>query len=414
MKAEIISIGTEITSGHNLDTNGQWLSLRLGEIGIPVGWHTSVADDLHDNIEVFRTATQRAAVVLITGGLGPTLDDLTRAALAQLAGVELVFDPASFEYIAGLFASRNRTMPERNRVQALFPAGAEPIRNDCGTAPGIWMKIGSAIVAAMPGVPAEMYHMYQQHVRPRLLQLGISGGVVIQRKLNCFGAGESQVEQLLGDITERGRVPEVGITASDAVISLRIVARAASAAEAQRQIEPVEQAIRARLGDLLYGVEDEQLQEVVMRLLLEREKTVATAESITAGLAAGRLADLPGASASLLGGMVVYDNRIKTGVLGVPEDLIAKHGVISAEVVEAMAVRCRERFQVDYGISTVGLAGPGGGTAEKPVGLVYVGLAWSGGVTSRSFIWPGTRAEVRSRTAKMALNLLRLHLLRQG
>jgi nicotinamide-nucleotide amidase len=411
MKAEIISIGTELTSGQNLDTNAPWLSQRLGEIGIPVGWHTTVADDLHDNIEAFRTATRRAQIVLATGGVGPTLDDLTRDALAQLAGVELVLDPDSLEHIRQLFARRQRPMPDRNRVQALFPAGAEVLFNPLGTAPGIWMQIGGGIVAALPGVPTEMMAMFTEQVRPRLLKLESSGGVLIQRKINTFGAGESAVEEKLGELTKRGRVPEVGITASDAIISLRILARAATAAEAQQQIAPVEQAIRDRLGSLIFGVDEEQLQEVVMRTLMDRRQTVATAESITAGLVVARLADVPGASACLMGGMVCYDNRIKIELLGVPEDLIASRGVISAEVVEAMALGCRARFRTDFAISTVGLAGPGGGTPEKPVGLAFAGLAWDGGVASRGFNWSGTRQEIRSRTAKMALNLLRLHLL---
>jgi nicotinamide-nucleotide amidase len=413
MKAEIISIGTEITSGQNLDTNCQWLSQRLSEIGLPTGWHTTVADDLHDNVEVFRIATKRANVVIATGGLGPTLDDLTREALALAAGAELVFHEPSFRHIQGLFASRGRVMPERNRVQALLPEGAEVVPNPLGTAPGIWMNIGQAIVVALPGVPSEMKAMLEQQVQPRLFRLGLAGGVIVQRKINCFGSGESHIEEKLGDLTRRGHVPEVGITASDAVISLRIIARAPTIEEAHKQIAPIEATIRQRLGKLVFGADDEQLHDVVVRLLLEKGQTVAAAESVTAGLLAGRLADVSGASASLMGGLVAYDNRIKIELLGVPEVLIERHGVISAEVVEAMATGCRERFKTDYALSTVGLAGPGGGTPEKPVGLVYAGLAWAGGVASARFQWPGTRAEVRSRTVKMALNLLRLHLLGQ-
>src|SRR5438067_8425390 len=190
MKAEIISIGSELTSGQNLDTNSQWLSQRLAEMGIAVGWHTTIADDLDDNVAAFRIASQRARLVLVTGGLGPTQDDLTREALARVAGVELVFHQESFERIQEMFRRRNRPMPERNRVQALFPAGAEPIPNDRGTAPGVWMRVGPCYVAAMPGVPSEMHAMFDGRVLPRLLALGLGGGVLVERKVNVFGAGE--------------------------------------------------------------------------------------------------------------------------------------------------------------------------------------------------------------------------------
>jgi nicotinamide-nucleotide amidase len=413
MKAEILSIGSELTSGQNLDTNSQWLSRRLAEVGIPVGFHTTVADDFADNLAAFETASRRAGLVLVTGGLGPTQDDLTREVLAKAAGVELVFHEESFEQIRQMFAKRGRTMAERNRVQALFPAGAEVLPNDRGTAPGIWMRLGNAWVAAMPGVPSEMYAMFERQVRPRLAALGLGGGVLVQRKVNCFGAGESAVEERLLDLTRRGHVPEVGITVGDATISLRILARAATAAEAEAQIAPVEQTIRERLGDLVFGVEAEELQDAVLRLLAERRRTLATAESVTAGLVAHRLATVPGASHWFRGGVVAYDARLKTDLLGVPSSLIAEHGVVSAAVAEAMAVGCRTRLASDLAVSTVGLAGPEGDGSGKPVGLVYVGLAWAGGVRSESFSWVGSRTEVQSRCAKMALNAVRLRLLRE-
>jgi len=411
MKAEVIAIGSELTSGQNLDTNSQWLSRRLAGLGIPVGWHTTVADDLEDNVAAFRIAAGRARLVLITGGLGPTQDDLTREALARAAGVGLVLHPESLEQIGQMFARRNRSMPERNRVQALFPAGAEPLPNAQGTAPGIWMRLGDCDLVAMPGVPSEMHAMFETQVRPRLLGLGLGGGVLVERKINCFGAGESAVEEKLLDLTRRGHVPEVGITVADATISLRILARAPTPEEARRQIEPVEQTIRARLGDLVFGVDDEDLQDAVLRLLADKRQTLSTAEGVTCGQVAERLGRVPGASQWFRGGLVAYDNRVKNEVLAVPRALIDEDGAVSAAVAQRMAVGCRTRFRTDLAVSTVGIAGPDGGNPEKPIGSVYVGLAWEGGATAVNYSWVGTRAEVQSRTAKLALNRVRLQLM---
>jgi nicotinamide-nucleotide amidase len=257
-----------------------------------------------------------------------------------------------------------------------------------------------------------MFAMYETQVLPRLLALGLGEGVLVQRKINCFGAGESAVEEKLLDLTRRGHVPEVGITVSDATISLRILARARHRVEAQTLIAPVEQTIRERLGSLVFGEEDEELQDVVLRLLAQQRKTLAVAEGVTAGLVGQRLASRPGASRWFRGGILAYDNRLKVELLGVPAALIEQHGAVSAAVAEAMAVGCRARLGTDLAVSTVGLAGPDGGSAEKPVGLVYVGLAWEGGSATQSFNWGGTRTEVQSRTTKLAMNRLRLHLQR--
>ena len=267
MRAEIIAIGSELTSGQSLDTNSQWLSQQLSALGITVAFHTTLADVLADHLAAFRIAGERVDLVIMSGGLGPTQDDLTREALAEVAGVPLVEDPESLAAIAAMFARRNRVMSERNRVQALFPKRAEPLLNPVGTAPGIWMRIGRATVACLPGVPHEMKRMFHEQVVPRLRQNNWVSQVTVHRKINLFGKGESEIEALAMDLTARGRVPEVGITAHDSTISFRISASATTEDEARGLIEPTAKLIYERFGSLLVGEGSDDVPEATVAQL---------------------------------------------------------------------------------------------------------------------------------------------------
>jgi nicotinamide-nucleotide amidase len=296
MQAEIIAIGDELTSGQRVDTNSQWLSQRLGEIGIRTLYHTTVADDLVANMEAFRQAVKRAEVVITTGGLGPTADDLTRQSIAAAFDLPLELDEASLRHIEHLFQSRGREMPEQNRIQAMFPQSSQVIPNPHGTAPGIDLVRHSAEcksrIFALPGVPAEMKEMWELHVRPALLRdLGANVQVVHHHRIKCFGVGESALEAMLPDLIVRGREPSVGITVSKATITLRVTTQGPSIDACRDSMEPTIATIRQCLGELIFGEEDDELQHVVVRALRAEGQKLAVCESATEGLAAcgGRL-----------------------------------------------------------------------------------------------------------------------------
>lgn len=413
MPAEIIAIGTELTTGAKLDTNSQWLSLELQAVGIPVHYHVTVADDLAANVNVFAAAVARSDIVLISGGLGPTLDDLTRDVLAQLTGTRLVLHEPSLEIIRGMFARRNREMPERNVVQALFPEGSEPIPNRRGTAPGIYLEIARpgrppCRVAAMPGVPSEMKVMFHDDVLPRL-KSGGAGRVIRNARVNCFGLGESAAEQLLGDVTARGRDPEVGITVHEATITLRIEAAGATTPEALDKIAATKKVIYERMGNYAFGEEDEELEHVVVRLLNDRGQSLATAEAATGGLVSHRLTNVAGHERCFRGGVIAPDERAADETDG---GAPSSSTTTAQAAAERMAQSSRERLSADLGLA-IGRCSHSDDTEDSAAApTVWLALAGRDDVRSVELNVAGDPAIVKSRVAKSALNLLRLKLLK--
>ncbi len=412
MDAVILSIGTELTLGQTVDTNSAWLSGRLAEIGARTLVHVTLPDEIEPVAREIDRACALADAVLITGGIGPTEDDLTRQALARVLGVELTLREPLVERIRSFFTQRGRDMPEANLVQAMLPEGSDPIENTCGTAPGIRAAWKRAAVFVMPGVPREMQVMFDRDVLA-VLSARAAGAVILARTLWCYGAGESDIGEAIRDLMARGRNPTVGTTAQQTVIGVRIHAQAESRGTAQHMLDATAAEVRRRLGDLVFGEAADTLADAVARLLIGHGATVSTAESCTGGLIAKSLTDVPGSSAYFLDGVVTYSNPAKTRLLGVPAELIATHGAVSGPVAEWMAVQCRLRSGSTHALSVTGIAGPTGGSDAKPVGLVHIGLAGPAGceVTEHRLGTFLTRDEVRDRACKVALNRLRLTLL---
>ena len=428
MKAEIITIGDEILRGEIVDSNKALIAERLLRLDVECHYQSSVRDERTDMDFSFRQAAERADVVLISGGLGPTRDDITTEVMAETFGRELELDEASLEQIRVFFARLDREMADVNRKQAFFPTGAEVLANPVGTAPGFMLEHEGTLFFCMPGVPHELSLMLDEQVLPRVAKRAGGGAVFVRaRLLKTFGIGESSLEAELADLARDGDV-EIGFRTTFPDNFLRVVARGESAEAADARIADMELAVGKRLGDLIYGADEDTMSTVVGRLLRNAGASVATAESCTGGGIAERLTDVPGSSEYFMGGVVAYSNEAKEAMLGVPAELLAEHGAVSSPVAKAMAEGVRERFGTKsgtrsgtesgtesgttYGLATTGISGPGGGSEDKPVGLVYVALAQADGPAAHSthvegFVFPLDRARHRTLTAQIGLDWLR-------
>ena len=406
--AEIVTIGTEMLLGDLVDTNTAWISQRLAALGVSMYRHTTVGDNNERIIGALRDAASRADLVVTTGGLGPTSDDLTNACLGMLTGRPMVEYPEARRHIDEKFARFGREPTPSNYKQALFPEGTELIPNPLGTAPGALVEWEGTLFATLPGVPAEMKQMFEETLEPLIRER--SDGSIVSKTLHFAGIGESALAEKVQDFLDASD-PTVAPLAGQGRVRLRITTRAATEEEAHGKIEPVEKEILDRLGEYFFGEDGETLESSVGRLLSERGATVALAESCTGGLISKRLTDVAGSSAYFEEGFVTYSNASKTRLLGIPEEVLAEHGAVSEPVARAMAVGVRKVSGADYGLSVTGVAGPGGGTEEKPVGLVYVGVADAEGAVAERLdltAWARSRNSIRERSANRALDLLRL------
>ena len=403
MRAEIISIGTEILMGEILDTNAQYIAQRLPAMGIDLFYMHQIGDNRQRLVDLITQARGRSDVVLCTGGLGPTEDDITREAIAESIGEQPYVVPELEAHLRNFFERRGGTMPEQNIKQATIIPSGQSIPNPRGTAPGWWVEKDHAIIVAMPGPPAEMTGMWSNDIAPRLAERS-PDSVLISRTLKTTGLGESTLDEALGDI-RAGEDPTVGVYHKADGVHVRLASKAVDEAAARARIEPVEAAIRDLLGDNIWGADEDTFQEAVARLLDRRGLSIAVMESCTGGLLASTITDVPGASQFFRGGLVTYTAEAKIHY-GVDAEVIDTHGVVSNETAAAMAAAVRRQFDADIGVGITGVAGPephGG----QPVGAVCLGVETPDESYATGYTFAQTRAAIKARAVTSALTLIR-------
>jgi len=407
MIAEIISCGTELLLGQIVDTNASYLARTLAGLGVDLYYKSTVGDNEARMLEALSRARDRADLIITSGGLGPTEDDLTKECVAQVFDEELVIDPASLETLEQFWKRRGISMPARNRKQALIYRSGRPIPNPNGTAPGALLEKEGKLVVSLPGPPNELQPMVENHLTP-LLTDRLSGvrQYLVTRTLRFVGIGESAVEEKVADLLHTTN-PTVAPLAHTGEVHLRLAAKASGTEEALKLIAPVESEIRRRVGQYIYAVDNTTLEQAIVRALIERELTFACAESCTGGMLGSRVSSVPGSSAIFLGGVISYSNEAKRKLLGVPDDLLVREGAVSGPVATAMAEGALRLLGADYAASITGVAGPDGGTDAKPVGLVYTALAGPAGTVVRENRFFGLRETIRHRSTSVVFEMLR-------
>lgn len=411
LSAEIIAIGSELLTSTKTDTNSLWLTEKLNEIGIEVKLKTIVGDDAARLEETIRDAVKRSDIVITTGGLGPTEDDITRTVSAKAVGRELVFNEEVLEEVRARFRSFGREMPEINKRQAYIIEGAKVLPNPNGSAVGMSLEIGEKFFIVLPGPPRELKPMFENFVLPELRES--AGEIFVKRKiLRVSGLGESAVDEQIAPIYTEYKNVDTSILFNRSEIELHLTAQTTSIEEAERILEELAGKIIEKLGIAVFATDGETMEEVIGKLLTASGKTLSVAESCTGGLIAERLTEIAGSSAYFIEGAVTYSNESKIRTLEVSREIIEKFGAVSQETAEAMARGMREKADTDYALAVTGIAGPGGGSIEKPVGLVFLAYADKTEIKSIKINLPGDRYLVRWRTSQAALDLLRRQILK--
>lgn len=409
MHAELLTIGSELVNGATINTNAAYLARRLAELGIACRRQVAVGDAREALTEALREALERCELLIVTGGLGPTFDDITMDVIADVTHHPLTHVPAIAATIRRFYTRRHRALQRAALRQAEVPTGGLALPNPLGTAPGLWLDLAPPMLIALPGVPSEMRAIFERSVIP-LLKRRAGAGVIDTRTLRTVGLVELSIQSALHTI----RIPadvEIGLYPNLRMVDVRLTATASSRAQAGRLLSPLERRLRRALGRAVYGVGDETLEGVVGALLIRRRATVSVAESCTGGLLTDRLTNVPGSSRYVRGGVIAYHNDIKAGLLDVPTALVRRDGAVSASVAKAMAQGARRVAGSDVGIAITGIAGPSGATASKPVGLVYLGLSDRNTTRAQRCQFFGDRLSIKAQAAQAALDWLRCHLL---
>ncbi|MFA4885868.1 MAG: competence/damage-inducible protein A [Desulfotomaculaceae bacterium] len=410
MKAELIFTGSELLLGHILNTHAQYLGERLSAAGIEVTLNTTVGDDGARMSQVLGQAVQRSDLIIITGGLGPTTDDITAEIVAGVLSLPLVADQDSLEKIRELFRGRGQKMAQSNLKQAYFPEGSQILPNKVGTAPGALIEKDKKIIIILPGPPRELSVMFEESVFPFLSAKADASTAMKYKIFKLTGISESAVQDLLKDLGGQGN-PGIAYIAKPGEIQVRLSARSGKERQAEELLAELSRRVKLRIDKYIFACDEEILEEMVGKLLLARGLSIGTAESCTGGLVAARLTDVPGSSAYFKGGVVSYSNEIKSGILGVSMSVLERFGAVSKETAMAMAQGVRERTGAEIGLATTGIAGPGGGTPAKPTGLVYVSLAADDGILYREYHFPGFRPAVRQGAVNAALHMVKQYLI---